>query len=124
MAADVAGLVAAPAGWPEVRAGVPFLAAKITAPGVPGWAVPRPRITKLIAEGTRRGPLTIKDFRPLAAEWLAQGRVHAGLILLPSERTRTRHAIAAVAAAIENVLRDHPDGLSGSERWIGPLPNL
>ena len=66
----------------------------------------------------------IKDFRPLAAEWLAQGRVHAGLILLPSTRTRTRHAIAAVAGAIENVLRDHPAGLSGSERWIGPLPNV
>ena len=55
-------------------------------------------------------------------EWLAQGRVHAGLILLPSTRTRIRNAIAAVAGAIENVLRDHPDGLNGSERWIGPLP--
>jgi predicted nuclease of predicted toxin-antitoxin system len=66
----------------------------------------------------------IKDFRPLSAQWLAQGRVHAGLILLPSTRTRSRDAIAAVAAAIETVLRDHPDGLSGSERWIGPLPNL
>lgn len=65
----------------------------------------------------------IKDFRPLAAEWLAQGKLHAGLILLPSARTRTRNAIAAVAAAIENVLRDHPDGLNGSERWIGPLPD-
>jgi hypothetical protein len=29
----------------------------------------------------------IKDFRPLAAEWLAQGKVHADLILLPSTRT-------------------------------------
>lgn len=66
----------------------------------------------------------IKDFRPLAAEWLAQGRVHAGLILLPSTRTRTRHAIAAVTAATENVLRRHPGGLGGSERWIGPLPNV
>jgi predicted nuclease of predicted toxin-antitoxin system len=66
----------------------------------------------------------IKDFRPLAAEWLAQGRVHAGLILLPSTRTRTRNAIAAVAGAVENVLRDHPGGLIGSERWIGPLQNL
>src|SRR6266516_3977681 len=66
----------------------------------------------------------IKDFCPLAAEWLAQGRVHAGLIRLSSTRTRTRNAIAAVAAAIENVLRDHPDGLSGSERWIAPLPNV
>ena len=65
----------------------------------------------------------IKDFRPLAAEWLAQRRVHAGLFLLPSTRTRARNAIAAVAGAIENVLRDHPDELSGSERWIGPLPN-
>jgi predicted nuclease of predicted toxin-antitoxin system len=66
----------------------------------------------------------IKDFRPLAAEWLAQGKVHAGLILLPSTRTRNRHAIAAVAAAIEAILRDHPDGLNGRECWIGPLPNL
>jgi predicted nuclease of predicted toxin-antitoxin system len=66
----------------------------------------------------------VKDFRPLAAEWLAEGRVHAGLILLPSTRIRTRHATAAVTAAIENVLRDHPDGLTGSERWIGPLPDL
>ncbi len=41
----------------------------------------------------------------------------------PSTRTRARSAIAAVADAIEKVLRDHPDGLSGSERWIGPLPN-
>jgi hypothetical protein len=29
--------------------GAPILASKITAPGVPDWAVPRPRITKLIA---------------------------------------------------------------------------
>ena len=66
----------------------------------------------------------LKDFPPLAAEWLAHGRVHAGLIMLPSTRTRTRNTIAAVAGAIENVLRDHPDGLTGSERWIGPLRDL
>jgi predicted nuclease of predicted toxin-antitoxin system len=64
----------------------------------------------------------IKDFRPLAAEWLAQGRLHAGLILLPSTRTRSRNTVAAVAAEIERVLRDNPDGLPSSERWIGPLP--
>jgi hypothetical protein len=63
----------------------------------------------------------IKDFRPLAAEWLAQGRVHAGLILLPSSRTRTRGAIIPVADGIRSLLADNPDGLSGSERWIGPL---
>lgn len=84
------------------------------------------RITLEVACSEGRAVVTnnIKDFRPLAAEWLAQGRVHAGLILLPSTRTRTRNAIAAVAAAIEDVLRGHPDGVRGSERWIGPLPSL
>ena len=84
------------------------------------------RLILEVACGEGRAVVTnnIKDFRPPAAEWLAQGRVHTGLILLPSTRTRTRGAIAAVAAAIENVLRNHPDGLSGSERWIAPLPKL
>jgi predicted nuclease of predicted toxin-antitoxin system len=83
------------------------------------------RIILELASSESRAVITnnIKDFRPLAAEWLAQGRLHAGLILLPPARTRTRHAIASIADAIETVLRDHPDGLSGSERWIGPLPN-
>jgi hypothetical protein len=64
----------------------------------------------------------IKDFRPLAAQWLAQGRVHAGLILLPSSRTRTRASAPALADRIASILRDNPDGLAGRERWIGPLP--
>lgn len=63
----------------------------------------------------------IKDFRPLAAERLAQGLTHAGLILVPSSRTRTRSAVAALGTAIEQILRDHPHGLRDSERWIGPL---
>jgi predicted nuclease of predicted toxin-antitoxin system len=76
-----------------------------------------------IASAEGRAVITnnIKDFRPLAAEWLAQGRVHAGLILLPSTRTRTRAAIAVLADRISTMLHDNPDGLSGSERWIGPL---
>lgn len=64
----------------------------------------------------------IKDFRPLAAQWLAQGRVHAGLILLPSSRTRTRAAVTMLADHIASVMRDNSDGLPSSERWIGPLP--
>jgi len=64
----------------------------------------------------------IKDFRPLAAEWLARGRMHPGLILLPSARTRTRAAVPALAAAVEAILRAHPDGIAGGERWVGPLP--
>jgi LuxR family transcriptional regulator, maltose regulon positive regulatory protein len=42
-----------------VSACVPIVASKITAPGVPGWAVPRPRITTLIARGRRWCPLTV-----------------------------------------------------------------
>ena len=45
-----------PAWCPQGR--TPLLAAKIAAPGVPDWALPRPRITKLIAEATRWCPLT------------------------------------------------------------------
>ena len=37
----------------------PILASKVTAPDVPDWALPRPRITKLIARGTRWCPLTV-----------------------------------------------------------------
>jgi uncharacterized protein with PIN domain len=65
----------------------------------------------------------IKDFRPLVAERLARGRTHGGLILVPSTRTRTRAAIAGLGRALEKVLNDNPDGLSGSERWIGPSGN-
>jgi hypothetical protein len=65
----------------------------------------------------------IKDFRPLAAQWLAQGRVHAGLALLPSSRTRTRAAVTILADRIATVMAANPGGLAGSERWIGPLPS-
>jgi LuxR family transcriptional regulator, maltose regulon positive regulatory protein len=44
---------------PAVSVGIPILASKITAPSVPDWVVPRPRITKLIAQGTRWCPLTV-----------------------------------------------------------------
>lgn len=81
------------------------------------------RVILEVASSELRAVVTnnIKDFRPLAAERLARGHAHGGLILLPSSRTRTRAAIAPLADAIESVLRHHPDGLSSSERWIGPL---
>jgi LuxR family transcriptional regulator, maltose regulon positive regulatory protein len=59
MATQVADQVAARVRRMAVSAGVPIVAAKITAPGVPDWVVPRPRITRLIAEGTRWCPLTV-----------------------------------------------------------------
>jgi LuxR family maltose regulon positive regulatory protein len=57
MATHVARQAAARARRPAVSACVPIPASKITAPGVPDSALPRPRITKLIAQGTRWCPL-------------------------------------------------------------------
>ena len=62
--------VAARAGRPAVPAADPILAAKITAPGVPAWAVPRPRITELLAEGAGR-PLTVVTGPPGAGKTMA-----------------------------------------------------
>src|SRR5580700_2347458 len=49
----------------------PILTSKITAPNVPDWAVPRPRITRLIAEGARWCPLTIVTGPPGAGKTMA-----------------------------------------------------
>ena len=59
MPTEVAERVPARARRLAVCAGVPILASKITAPSVPDWVVPRPRITKLIADGTRWCRLTV-----------------------------------------------------------------
>lgn len=63
----------------------------------------------------------IRDFRPLAAQRLAQGKGHAGLILLPATRTRSRGAVGWLANAIEAIMKAHPAGIHSSERWIAPL---
>ena len=63
----------------------------------------------------------IRDFRPIAAQQLALGKGHAGLILLPSTRTRNRAAIGRLADAIEAIMGANPTGIHGSERWIAPL---
>ena len=54
-----------------VSSGDPILTSKITPPDVPHWAVPRARITKLIAEGTRWCPLTIVTGPPGAGKTMA-----------------------------------------------------
>ena len=52
-------------------AGDPILASKVTAPSVPEWAVARPRITKLVAEGARWCPLTVVTGPPGAGKTMA-----------------------------------------------------
>ena len=60
----------------------------------------------------------VKDFRPLAVERLARGESHAGLILLPSKRTRTRAAVELLADAIERIFNAHPGGIESTEWWL------
>ncbi len=71
MAAQVANQVSARGRRSAVSAGEPILTAKITAPSVPDWAVQRPRITKLVAAGTRWCPLTIVTGPPGAGKTMA-----------------------------------------------------
>jgi LuxR family transcriptional regulator, maltose regulon positive regulatory protein len=49
----------------------PILAAKITTPDVPQWAVRRPRVTELIGEGMSRCPLTVVTGPPGAGKTMA-----------------------------------------------------
>ena len=76
------------------------------------------------AEGRAVVTNNVKDFRPLVAERLARGEVHAGLILLPSTHTRNRAAFEMLVRAIERILLEHPNGLAGSERWVPPASDL
>jgi len=82
------------------------------------------RVILEVAAAEQRAVITnnVKDFRPLAAERLARGESHAGLILLPSSRTRTRDAVEMLANGIEQIFRENPDGLPATERWIPPAP--
>jgi len=69
----VAGRPAAAAGGGPAASpvGDPILDSKITAPDVPPWTVQRPRITELIAGGTRWCPLTVITGPPGAGKTMA-----------------------------------------------------
>jgi predicted transcriptional regulator len=75
-----------------------------------------------IASREQRAVMTnnVKDFRPLAAERIANGRGHAGLILHPAPRGRSRDATGLLADAIVAAVRAHPDGIPDAEHWIAP----
>jgi LuxR family transcriptional regulator, maltose regulon positive regulatory protein len=69
MVTHVAKQVATGAGPPAVAD--PILASKITVPDVPGFAVQRPRISELLAGGTRWNPLTVVTGPPGAGKTMA-----------------------------------------------------
>lgn len=73
------------------------------------------------AEGRAVVTNNIKDFRPIAARRIADGRGHQGLILLPARRSRSQAATGVLADAIEAIMRSNPKGIADSEHWISPL---
>jgi LuxR family transcriptional regulator, maltose regulon positive regulatory protein len=68
MAAHVANQASTGGRRPAMTVGNLILASKITAPNVPGWAVERPQLIKLIAEGARCCPLTVVTGPPGAGK--------------------------------------------------------
>lgn len=86
----------------------------------PGLAEAPDREVMEVAQREERAVVTnnIKDFRPMAAERLRSGQGHAGLILMPSRRDRSRDATGALADAIEGVMCANPEGIPDTEHWI------
>jgi predicted nuclease of predicted toxin-antitoxin system len=81
-----------------------------------------PRVMEAAAqEGRAVITNNVKDFRPLAAQRLAAGRGHPGLILVPSTRSRRLAAVTTLADGIEALMTENPDGIADSERWLPPL---
>ncbi len=70
MTSGVGAREAASSEGPLTGVGDPVLVSKITVPGMPAWAVRRPQIDKLIAEGTR-GPLTTVTGPPGSGKTMA-----------------------------------------------------
>ena len=70
------------------------------------------------AEGRAMVTNNVKDFRPIAAQRIAAGQGHSGLILVSSSTPRTKASNAPLAAALERLMLDNPNGLPDSERWI------
>lgn len=70
------------------------------------------------AEGRIVVTNNIRDYRPLAADRLARGQGHSGLILVPATRPRTRAASHGIARDVDALLRTAEAGLRDSERWL------
>jgi len=114
--------VAARAAGPAASAGDPILASKITAPRVPEWAAPRPRITKLIAEGVRWCPLTVVTGPPGAgkttavAMWAAAGPGPVAWVCLDGRDNRPEVFWSYVVAALRRSGVPVPKALPAAAR--------
>jgi LuxR family maltose regulon positive regulatory protein len=122
MKTHVASQPANGTGWSSAPAGHPVLASKITVPAVPEWAVPRPRVTKLIADGTRWCPLTVLTGpagagKTMALAWWAAAEPGpVGWVTVDSYDRRPGLFWSYVVAALRRSGVDMPSGLSATSR--------
>lgn len=70
------------------------------------------------AEGRVVVTNNVRDYRPFAADRLARGHGHSGLILVPATRPRTKAAAHGIARDVDVLLREGGQGLRDSERWL------
>jgi LuxR family transcriptional regulator, maltose regulon positive regulatory protein len=105
VAAYLASREPARAGLQATSADDPVLTSKITVPSLPGWAVPRPRLDRLIARGAR-GPLTAVTGPPgggktlALALWAAASRGAVAWVTLDGYDNRPRVFWSYVLAAL------------------------
>jgi LuxR family maltose regulon positive regulatory protein len=104
-------------------AGDPLLTSKITVPGVPGWLVPRARLEKLIAQGTRGSVTTVTGppgaGKTMALALWAAHRAPAGPIAwvtIDDYDNRPRVFWSYVLAAVQRAGVPIPRGMSATAR--------
>jgi LuxR family maltose regulon positive regulatory protein len=107
---------------PAASHGHPILVSKITVPDVPGWALQRPRVTTLIAQGTRCCPLTVVTGSPGAGKtmalalWAAAESGPVAWVTLDKYDNRPGVFWSYVVAALRKSGVDIPKTLSGTTR--------
>ena len=104
-------------------AGDPLLTSKITVPGVPNWLVSRPRIDRLIAEGTQNAVTTVTGppgaGKTMALALWASGSAHPGPIAwltIDDYDNRPRAFWSYVLAALRRAGVPIPRALSATVR--------
>ncbi len=122
MASHTAKKPAAGAGRPAGDASDPVLAAKLTAPTVPDWALARPRIGEAIARGASGGPLTVVTGPPGAGKsmalalWAATDPGPVAWVALDDYDSRPRVFWSNVIAALHQAGIPLPKAPSGAAR--------
>ena len=119
MTSGMAAPVAASPKEPVTGADDPVLLSKITVPRVPGWAVRRPQIDRLLAKGVQ-GPLTLVTGPPgsgksmAIALWAAARSDPATVVWVTLDDYDNRPKVfwSYVVAALRRCRHRHPPGFA------------